>query len=147
MVRKRKAAIAKSGVKKKGQPTQEAAGSASTKRATSPIRISFTLCFVLLLVPRLLAAYFSHVADCDETFNYWEPVHFMVFGFGQQTWEYSPVYALRTYAYLLPHALFARIGMIFASLAGVVGGGGWGVGGRTELVPTARHPSASSCPH
>ncbi|KAK4536851.1 hypothetical protein CDCA_CDCA10G2876 [Cyanidium caldarium] len=42
------------------------------------------------------------VTDCDETFNYWEPLHFLLFGSGFQTWEYSPVYALRSYAYLFP---------------------------------------------
>jgi len=41
--------------------------------------------------------------DCDETFNYWEPLHFALFGTGLQTWEYSPEFALRTYAYLGLH--------------------------------------------
>ena len=88
------------------------------EKSTNGLHFKFPTCLVVLLVPRLLAAYFSPVADCDETFNYWEPVHFMLFGFGQQTWEYSPVYALRSYAYLLPHALVVRVGMVISSLAG-----------------------------
>jgi alpha-1,2-mannosyltransferase len=40
--------------------------------------------------------------DCDETFNYWEVVHFLLYQFGFQTWEYSNEFALRTYAYLTP---------------------------------------------
>ncbi|CAB3221142.1 unnamed protein product [Arctia plantaginis] len=58
----------------------------------------------LLLFARILSAYYGQIADCDETFNYWEPLHYLVYGNGLQTWEYSPVYALRSY---LPLWLFA----------------------------------------
>lgn len=40
--------------------------------------------------------------------NSWEPVHYLAFGSGLQTWEYSPAYTLRSYAYLLPHAALAK---------------------------------------
>eukprot|EP01147_Barroeca_monosierra_P005163 gene5163-7013_t len=53
---------------------------------------------------RTFAALFANISDCDETYNYWEPLHYIVHGFGFQTWEYSPVYALRSYAYLSLHA-------------------------------------------
>ena len=43
------------------------------------------------------------IMDCDETFNYWEIVHFLLFQDNSfQTWEYSNEFALRTYAYLTP---------------------------------------------
>ncbi|XP_026323884.1 alpha-1,2-mannosyltransferase ALG9 [Hyposmocoma kahamanoa] len=58
----------------------------------------------LLLVARLASAYWGHISDCDETFNYWEPLHYLVYGTGLQTWEYSPVYAIRSY---MPLWLFA----------------------------------------
>jgi len=29
------------------------------------------------------------VHDCDEVFNYWEPLHHLVYGGGLRTWEYS----------------------------------------------------------
>jgi alpha-1,2-mannosyltransferase len=51
------------------------------------------------------------IADCDEVFNYWEPLHYLLHGHGLQTWEYSPAYALRSYLYVvlhLPFALLAR---------------------------------------
>ena len=35
---------------------------------------SSSLAFRWLLIPRLLSAFFMHISDCDETFNYWEPV-------------------------------------------------------------------------
>jgi len=40
--------------------------------------------------------------DCDEVYNYWEPLHYWLYGNGFQTWEYAHEYALRTYAYLMP---------------------------------------------
>ena len=45
------------------------------------------------------------ISDCDETFNYWEPLNLLSRGFGKQTWEYSPEFAIRSYAYLLPYYL------------------------------------------
>jgi alpha-1,2-mannosyltransferase len=50
--------------------------------------------------------------DCDETFNYWEPLHFLLYPSpthaSWQTWEYSNDFALRTYAYLTPCWVLAR---------------------------------------
>ncbi|XP_072935548.1 alpha-1,2-mannosyltransferase ALG9 [Epargyreus clarus] len=63
----------------------------------------------LLLSARLLSAYWNHIEDCDETYNYWEPLHYLLYGSGFQTWEYSPVYALRSYASLWVFAIPAKI--------------------------------------
>lgn len=41
----------------------------------------------------------------SSVFNYYEPLNFIIRGFGKQTWEYSPVYAIRSWAYLLPYAI------------------------------------------
>ena len=48
------------------------------------------------------------IMDCDEVFNYWEPLHNMLYGSGQQTWEYAHEYALRSYAYLVPILALTR---------------------------------------
>jgi len=61
--------------------------------------------FKLLLTVRLAAAVWSFISDCDETYNYWEPLHFLIYGKGFQTWEYSPEFALRSYLYILIHAV------------------------------------------
>eukprot|EP00079_Xenopus_tropicalis_P037704 XP_017951475.1 PREDICTED: alpha-1,2-mannosyltransferase ALG9 isoform X3 [Xenopus tropicalis] len=61
--------------------------------------------FKCLVSARFCAALLSNISDCDETFNYWEPTHYLVYGKGFQTWEYSPAYAIRSYAYLWLHAL------------------------------------------
>ena len=50
---------------------------------------SLTLVVQVILSARLGAAVWSGISDCDETFNYWEPAHFMLYGNGLQTWEYQ----------------------------------------------------------
>jgi alpha-1,2-mannosyltransferase len=47
-------------------------------------------------------------------YNYWEPLHYLDKGYGFQTWETSPDYAIRSWAYILLHILPARL----ASLSG-----------------------------
>ncbi len=44
-------------------------------------------CAVSLLAVRLLSAAVNTVHDCDEVFNYWEPLHVLLHGYGLQTWE------------------------------------------------------------
>ena len=62
-----------------------------------------------MLGVRLLGAATLMITDCDETFNYWEPAHYTLYGWGFQTWEYSPAYALRSYLFLLPHSCLLRL--------------------------------------
>jgi hypothetical protein len=49
---------------------------------------SFKLAFLILALVRSGSAVFNIMSDCDEVFNYWEPTHFMLYGYGLQTWEY-----------------------------------------------------------
>lgn len=65
--------------------------------------------FKCLLSARFCAALLSNISDCDETYNYWEPMHFLLYGYGMQTWEYSPLNAIRSYGYLWLHALPASL--------------------------------------
>lgn len=55
-----------------------------------------------LLLSRVLYALYGIISDCDETFNYWEPLNLLLRGFGKQTWEYSPLYSIRSWSFLLP---------------------------------------------
>lgn len=32
----------------------------------------------ILLTARFFAAFLVHISDCDETFNYWEPVNYII---------------------------------------------------------------------
>ncbi|KAL4707178.1 hypothetical protein ACJJTC_018913 [Scirpophaga incertulas] len=67
----------------------------------------------LLLTSRLISAFWGHISDCDETYNYWEPLHYLVYGSGLQTWEYSPQFAIRSYAPLWMLAVPAKILSLF----------------------------------
>ena len=66
-----------------------------------PLNIAFYIC----LIAHLLAASNAPIQDCDETFNYWEPLHYLTHGYGLQTWEYSPEFSIRSWAYILVHAI------------------------------------------
>ncbi|GAB2284403.1 mannosyltransferase [Dionaea muscipula] len=54
---------------------------------------------------RYMSATSNIIHDCDEVFNYWEPLHYLLYKSGFQTWEYSAEFALRSYLYILFHAL------------------------------------------
>ncbi|KAI0207456.1 Alpha-1,2-mannosyltransferase ALG9 [Lamellibrachia satsuma] len=69
-----------------------------------------------LLSARLCAAIWSNISDCDETYNYWEPMHHLMHGYGYQTWEYSPAYAIRSYAYLWLYILPLQLYTNFAQV-------------------------------
>ncbi|GAA6059335.1 hypothetical protein JCM10212_005915 [Sporobolomyces blumeae] len=60
--------------------------------------------FRMLLLVRFCSAMYTTISDCDEAFNYWDPLHYLVHGKGLQTWEYSPEFAIRSYFYLLVHS-------------------------------------------
>ena len=99
--------------------TSESGGSRATSvRATSSASrgdlrlvrraLGYRRFFALLFLPRAVSAAINLVHDCDETFNFWEPLHYLVYGHGLQTWEHSPVHALRSYLYLSLHYAVAK---------------------------------------
>ena len=40
-------------------------------------RVTFANAFSILVIARLISALFNIVHDCDETFNFWEPLHYL----------------------------------------------------------------------
>lgn len=52
---------------------------------------------------------YSNIQDCDEVFNFFEPLHYFTFNSGFQTWELSPEYSIRSWAYILMHWPLAHI--------------------------------------
>lgn len=42
-------------------------------------------------------------------FNFWEPLHYLDRGHGFQTWETSPVYAIRSWAYIMLHYVLVKL--------------------------------------
>ncbi|TFJ88399.1 hypothetical protein NSK_000748 [Nannochloropsis salina CCMP1776] len=75
-------------------------------------RVYGLLAGLTLVLVRVVGGIVTPIADCDETYNYWEPVHYLLYGTGMQTWEYSPEYTLRSYAYLLPPAALGKAGAL-----------------------------------
>ncbi|KAF7140849.1 hypothetical protein RHSIM_Rhsim06G0207300 [Rhododendron simsii] len=65
--------------------------------------LTWALPLFALGVLRYMSATSNIIHDCDEVFNYWEPLHFLLFKSGFQTWEYSSQFALRSYLYILLH--------------------------------------------
>ncbi|KAL8129798.1 hypothetical protein V2J09_018953 [Rumex salicifolius] len=70
--------------------------------------LSWALPVLVLGLLRYMSATSNIIHDCDEVFNYWEPLHYLLYKSGFQTWEYSSQYALRSYLYILFHALVGR---------------------------------------
>lgn len=71
------------------------------------------LALAVFVLIRLTGAIWSLIADCDETFNYWEALHHLLYA-GEsgsskslQTWEYSPGFAIRSWAYIVSHSAVA----------------------------------------
>lgn len=92
----------------KGIAAVRATPIAASRTPPFSIRTHAALAFAALVAIRLTAAFLTPIADCDEVFNYWEPLHFLVHAFGFQTWEYCPSFALRSYAFLYPYAIVLR---------------------------------------
>ena len=62
----------------------------------------FWLICSIFLAANLIASSINHIDDTDETYGYYEPLHYLLYGTGMQTWEYAPQYAIRTYAFIAP---------------------------------------------
>ncbi|XVE50093.1 hypothetical protein DITRI_Ditri01bG0133600 [Diplodiscus trichospermus] len=67
----------------------------------------FTALFALGML-RYMSATSNIIHDCDEVFNYWEPLHYLLYKSGFQTWEYSSEFALHSYLYIVFHELVGR---------------------------------------
>lgn len=86
------------------------AASASIPEQRPPPQLKAKAAFLVFLAANTIAATFSPIQDCDEVFNYWEPTHYLNYGHGLQTWEYSPEYAIRSWAYTGMHAAVIHLG-------------------------------------
>lgn len=92
----------------------------SNRTAKAPWMPGFSLAFRMLLLLRFSAAMYSNIQDCDEgmlklntsfkhfrteilVYNFWEPLHYLDRGIAFQTWELSPQYAIRSWAYIILH--------------------------------------------
>ncbi|KAH6995579.1 family 22 glycosyltransferase [Ilyonectria sp. MPI-CAGE-AT-0026] len=79
------------------------------KKVPSAYGIPPISAFYWFLAAGLVSAWFAPIQDCDETFNYWEPTHYLSHGYGLQTWEYSPDFAIRSWLYIGLHAIVGNV--------------------------------------
>jgi len=91
-----------------GGSTASTASHAKKKKPATPFAVKPIGAFYVFLGANILAALYAPIQDCDETFNYWEPTHYISHGYGLQTWEYSPEYAIRSWLYITLHALIGN---------------------------------------
>ncbi|PFH60364.1 hypothetical protein XA68_11066 [Ophiocordyceps unilateralis] len=85
------------------------ASHAKKKKRRGPYPLEPITAFYLFLAANFVAAMWAPIQDCDETFNYWEPTHYLSSGYGLQTWEYSPDYAIRSWLYIALHAIVGTV--------------------------------------
>ncbi|KAL4866434.1 hypothetical protein BDV12DRAFT_187398 [Aspergillus spectabilis] len=71
-----------------------------------PLNVTLYVC----VISNGIAAFLAPIQDCDEVFNFWEPVHYLDHAYGLQTWEYSPVYSIRSWLYISIHGIVGKIG-------------------------------------
>ncbi|KAH0597187.1 hypothetical protein MHUMG1_04564 [Metarhizium humberi] len=91
------------------------------RRRNGPYPIQPITAFYVFFAAGMIAALYAPIQDCDETFNYWEPAHYLSHGYGLQTWEYSPDFAIRSWLYVGLHSIvgsvsefyFIRYGLAF----------------------------------
>lgn len=53
--------------------------------------LGWLLPLIALGMLRYMSATSNIIHDCDEVFNYWEPLHFLLYKSGFQTWEYRSI--------------------------------------------------------
>lgn len=105
---------------------------ASSSQQRGPTVPSFSFALRILLLMRTAGAMYAVIADCDEgrwlllvfdahlpVFNFFEPLHYFVHNAGFQTWELSPEFAVRSWAYLLFHWPLATFGPYILGLGKV----------------------------
>ncbi|KAH8804692.1 glycosyltransferase family 22 protein [Xylogone sp. PMI_703] len=99
---------------KKNVSFQEPPPSSGTKKRQipympppTPFAVKPLGALYVFLISNIIAAIYAPIQDCDETFNYWEPTHYAVHGYGLETWEYSPEYQIRSWTYVMFHAIIA----------------------------------------
>lgn len=103
-----------SGATPNGERIMKSSPSSKPEMSNS-FELSTITAFCVFLSVNLLASIYAPIQDCDEVFNYWEPTHYIAHGSGLQTWEYSPEYAIRSWLYVLIHAIPSKIAAALVS--------------------------------
>ena len=71
--------------------------------------------FILFSTISIIGLTLNHIDDTDEVYGYYEPLHYLLYGKGMQTWEYSPKYAIR-YFFLYIYFIIIKLTYILLLL-------------------------------
>lgn len=85
------------------------------KLRVAPFSLQSSFPFTVFFAVNFLAALYAPIQDCDEVFNFWEPTHYLNHRFGLQTWEYAPEYSIRSWLYIVIHAMIGKVGSLLSS--------------------------------
>ncbi|XP_042419100.1 dol-P-Man:Man(6)GlcNAc(2)-PP-Dol alpha-1,2-mannosyltransferase-like [Zingiber officinale] len=107
VTRQRRAHLADQGASSSSSPSDRYSKEDKGEKKEKGAGVGWLLPALVLGVFRYGSASSNIIHDCDEVFNYWEPLHYLLYKSGFQTWEYSSEFALRSYLYIFFHALMA----------------------------------------
>ncbi|RVX03835.1 Dol-P-Man:Man(6)GlcNAc(2)-PP-Dol alpha-1,2-mannosyltransferase [Vitis vinifera] len=113
--------MAQAARQRRSQPSDESASSSSAAytKVDKPGRpdggeegekgLRWLTPLIALAVLRYMSATSNIIHDCDEVFNYWEPLHFLLYKSGFQTWEYRMGVGIQGSFLWKPNPRLARI--------------------------------------
>ena len=97
-----------------GRGTRKTPARASDRTAFFSTGKGYAVAVLALASARLLSAAYNLIHDCDEVYNYWEPLHYFLYGEGFQTWEYRSVCGLtRRRPNRFPSSPFRTLSRVF----------------------------------
>ncbi|KAL4996611.1 hypothetical protein BDV10DRAFT_195795 [Aspergillus recurvatus] len=98
------------GIEAPSVPQAQAAPRTKQSPPPPPFYLPLNVTLYMCVISNGIAAFLAPIQDCDEVFNFWEPTHYLDHGYGLQTWEYSPVYSIRSWLYIALHGIVGKIG-------------------------------------
>lgn len=97
VTRQRRAHLADQGASSSSSPSDRYSKEDKGEKKEKGAGVGWLLPALVLGVFRYGSASSNIIHDCDEVFNYWEPLHYLLYKSGFQTWEYR--YALLEIVY------------------------------------------------
>ncbi|KAL2869347.1 uncharacterized protein BJX67DRAFT_387020 [Aspergillus lucknowensis] len=100
------------GIEVPSVPQAQASPRTKPRPPPPPFYLPLNVTLYVCVITNGIAAFLAPIQDCDEIFNFWEPTHYLNHGYGLQTWEYSPVYSIRSWLYISLHAAVGKVGSL-----------------------------------
>ncbi|KAI9370811.1 Alg9-like mannosyltransferase family-domain-containing protein [Aspergillus egyptiacus] len=102
--------MARKGLEVPSVPQGQTTPRTKPRPAPPPFYLPLNITLYVCIISNGIAAFLAPIQDCDEVFNFWEPTHYLDHGYGLQTWEYSPIYSIRSWLYVSVHAVVGKVG-------------------------------------